>query len=256
MLLVSHRLITDSRREELLSMPEPHDALPSSADMPLELLYAKLAGLIDELDIKQASLAAALGVSPPVISNGVNKQTGLDSHWVGIVDFLATKYRIAPNWFLRNEGPKFLGDPTESGSASATHRALKAPSESFPNPQHATAMRETAVLNFQHKLVEFEISKPRPFGSSEIIQVQPEDMAPVIRSGQWVILAPQSRLPHDGDIVVLTTEENTWVRRIRTVPGHDFFMLEAANQAPHVRTVHVKKEEVRRVSVVVGVLFE
>jgi hypothetical protein len=240
-----------------MRMTEDRDAAQTPAQMAADLLYPKLERLLRDLGIKQSALAKATGIREAAISDGVTKQTGLDVHWVTITDYLASKHRINPNWFLRNQGPMYLAevDTQQPGSASGQHPALREPSGNHPTGGFA-AIREVGVVNAQNKFVPFEGGKSRRCTARECAQVQTDDMSPVIRPGQWVLLADPERTPHDGEIVLVTTKQFTWVRRYRTVFDVDAVLMEAVNHDPHVRTVYVKREEIETVRVVLGVVFE
>ncbi len=219
--------------------------------MASDMLYPKLERLLRDLGIKQTSLAKATGIREGAISDGVTKQTGLDTHWVTITDYLASKYRISPNWFLRNQGPMYLGDEsTTPAPGSGAYRAMTAP------PPPPLGVREAGLVNLQSKYVPFDGDKMRRCTAHECVQVQPDDMSPLIRSGQWVLLAERGREPHDGDIVLMSYRGQAWVRRYRPQPDAGVVLLEAINAQSHVRTVMVKTDDTHSVRVVLGVLFE
>lgn len=238
-----------------MSMTE-NDPPQTPGDMATDYLYPKLAGLIKELGLKQAAIATAIGIDQSMISVGVTKQIGLDVHWVSITEYLASKHRISPTWFLLGRGPKYLGDDAATpGSASGQHAAVREPSGNHP-PTGLAAIREVGVVNAQNKFVAFEGGKTRRCAARECVQVQTDDMSPVIRPGQWVMLADPERLPHDGEIVLIMTRQYTWVRRYRTVFDVDAILLEAVNNDPHIHTVYVKRTDIESIRVVLGVVFE
>jgi SOS-response transcriptional repressor LexA len=117
-------------------------------------------------------------------------------------------------------------------------------------------VRELGVVNLQNKFVPFESGKTRRCSARDCVQVQTDDMSPLIRSGQWILLAEPDRMPHDGDIVMLSIRGQTWVRRYRFMADEKAAVLEAINSDSHVRPVFVRTDDTQSVRVVLGVVFE
>ncbi len=80
-------------------------------------------------------------------------------------------------------------------------------------------------------------------------------MDPLIRAGQWVVLASGERPAKDGEIVLVKCRDGSaYVRRFR--PHNGVIVLENVNQDRRYRAAIVNREDIETMNVVVGVLFE
>lgn len=211
--------------------------------------YALIDMLLKEFGIPRSEFADALNLYGSQISDALRDGKGLERHMVTIANWFAEKHNINSNWLLRQSGPKFL---EQTGTVPRSDGGTKRPVHSIGN----MAVREIGVVTVSDKLVTFEPEKTRVIPAYGIVQVQPDDMAPVIRAGQSVLVAPYDREPSDGDIVVVETINNTFVRRWRVGPDDSIVLLEHANQDRRVRTIVLRSRDIIRKAVVVGVLFE
>lgn len=220
------------------------EAPPTSEAVPDREVYLRLAQAIEELGINQRQLAKEAGIREAAVSQGVNHQTGLDQHWRAL-SFALEQHGIDTRWLLHGHGNMRIGDNHTPGQA-------------FPaltQASSAEVLREIGTVTEQASYAEPMSVRFKSIPGEGVVLVQDGSMDPLIRAGQWAMLAPVTRIPRDGEIALVKTHDGeAYVRRYRLQDGS--VILEHINPDRRYRTVVLSRSDVQEARVVVGVVFE
>jgi len=213
------------------------------APMPrLEGFYARLEQALRQAGIKQRDLATEAGIREAAISSGLNGRGGLDTHKDAIAAVLA-RHGVDKQWLMWGD------EPSTANTPSGGQQALR------PEPPTQPAFRELGTLTDRLTFSQAQPGHYRTIPADAVLLVQDNSMAPLIRGGQFALLAPEDRQPRDGDIVFLrTVGGDAYLRRYRD--AGTMVILEAINQGREYATIVVPQDAVARVLVVIGVAFE
>lgn len=218
--------------------------------MVLEGKYARLAQVLRELQLSQAALASATNIDATVLSKAVNGAGSLERHWATLGEYLLEHHQISLEWLLLGKGSMRIG------TTSGVHPAVRMLSSTG-----GATLAEVGLITQDGIFRASQAGRRHDLLAYGVVQVMDEAMSPMLRHGQWAMVANTDiRPPRDGDVVVFQTNDGmAYVRRMRTVvlPGDgDGYLLEPLNREKSYRTLLVSDEERRKVCVVVGVIFE
>jgi phage repressor protein C with HTH and peptisase S24 domain len=223
------------------------------AGVPEEDVYLRFAEALEAIGLPQSRLAKEAGISEGQVSRGVRHRTGLDLHWRRIAEVLKP-YGIDDRWLLFGQGE--MRPATQAPGGGAVSSAT--PREEFPALTLTTqteGVREVGVVTELASYSEPVSPRTKSLPGETAVLVQDGSMDPLIRPGQWVLLAPQARQAKDGELVLVrTTAGDAYVRRYR-IEG-ERVVLEHLNQDRRFRTVVLAKSDIASALVVVGVVFE
>lgn len=221
----------------------------SLPDMVLEGPYARLDEALKALDVSQRALGTEIGVNESVISRAMNGHGGLERHWRAVAQVMGRR-GVSADWLLNGNGVM------ASGSASD-----KLPVVKEPLPGAGPMLTELGTITVDGVLSPSPPNRFKILRGHTCVQVMDNSMSPLLRSGQWAIVAENpDRVPRDGDVVMFQrSDTEAMIRRMRieTLPEiGEVYVLESVNQDKAWRPVVVTPKDRHRVMVVVGVSFE
>ena len=221
----------------------------SLPEMALEGPYARLDEALKALDVSQRTLGLEIGVNESIISRAMNGHGGLERHWRAIVQVMG-KRGVSADWLLNGNGIMASGTTSD-----------KVPALKEPLPGAGAMLTELGTITADGVLSPAPPNRFKILRGHTAVQVMDNSMSPLLRSGQWAIVAESTdRIPRDGDVVMFQrSDTEAMVRRMRIERLADIgevYVLEAVNQDKAWRPVVVMPSEKHRVMVVVGVSFE
>lgn len=96
----------------------------------------------------------------------------------------------------------------------------------------------------------------RPPEIMQIIRVSGHSMDPIARDGQYVEVAPDTRTPRDGDIVVAMTRTRGMLLKKFFRGSGARIILQSVNPLSDSAPIEIEEREIRTIRVVVAVRFE
>ena len=227
-----------------MTSPEPEFTIPDvTPDPPRDAKYDRLGQALREIPLSQSALSTGAGIDQSVLSRAMTGAGSLERHWARITSFLYQDHGIAMEWLLSGLGPMRQGTRTPAYAVPALTGAIT-----------SEPLREVGTVT---ELGSFSESPPRTktVPGELTALVQDSSMDPLIRAGQWVVLASAERPAKDGEIVLVRCKDGSaFVRRFR--PHNGVVVLENVNQDRRYRAAIVSRGDIDTVNVVVGVLFE
>lgn len=217
--------------------------------MVLEGPYARLDEALRSLEVSQRDISTEIGVNESIMSRAMNGHGGLERHWRALSQAMG-KRGVSADWLLNGNGTM------ASGSVSDKMPVLKE-----PLPGAGPMLTELGTITVDGVLSPAPPNRFKTLRGHTCVQVMDNSMSPLLRSGQWAILAESTdRSPRDGDIVMFQrSDTEAMIRRMRmeTLPDiGEVYVLESVNQDRSWRPVVVTPRDKHRVMVVVGVSFE
>ncbi len=227
-----------------MTIPDPEFTLPDvTPEPPRDARYDRLGQALRELPLSQSALSTGTGIDQSVISKAMTGAGGLERHWARIIVYLYQDHGISAEWLLMGLGPMRQGTRTPAHPVHALTGLSK------PEP-----LREVGTVTELGSFSESS-SRTKTVPGDLTALVQDSSMDPLIRAGQWVVLASGERPAKDGEIVLVKCRDGSaYVRRFR--PHNGVIVLENVNQDRRYRAAIVNRDDIETMNVVVGVLFE
>lgn len=188
----------------------------------------------------KAELARSAGIGLSTVSRGLNHSVGLDTHWPRIAQALG----VSLDWLVH-------------GTGEATATRVADPAQQYGRPHCRIPIVGTVTAGYGEAWVDDSAEQYAIDAGVCLVRVRGGSGGSVIRDGQYAVLAPEGREPRDGDLVaVLTQDRESYVKRYRKDTRHGMILLTPCDPSVDGEAMALKPDEVARLRVVIGCLYE